>query len=504
MNRVSLIVALILVVGCARLGFAQDANPKQKQPNILFAIADDASWQHFSAYGCKFLKTPNFDRVAREGALFTNCFTPLPKCSPSRAAILTGKNPWQLEEAADHYGIFPAKFKVFPDLLEASGYFVGYTGKGWGPGNWKKGGFQRNPAGAQFATEKLKPPTTGINALDYAANFAEFLKARPKDKPFYFWYGGFEPHRPYERGSGLKSGKKLEDVIVPPYLPDDEIVRNDLLDYALEIEWFDNHLGRIIKQIEDAGELDNTLIVVTSDNGMSFPRVKGAIYEDACHMPLAIRWPKTIKPGRVIDDFVSFIDFAPTFLEAAGATSPDPMTGRSLMTLLKAENSGQIDPQRDHVILGREREDLGRPNNEGYPVRGVRTRDFLYTRNFKPDRWPSGNPETHYTDIDDSPSKADVIKLKDEGKPEYWNLSMAKRGTEELYDLKSDPECVKNVAGDAKYATVKEQLWENLESALREQQDPRILGNGDVFEKYENTNPNRNRTWDTYLKEKKD
>src|SRR4029079_6179822 len=132
-------------------------------------------------------------------------------------------------------------------------------------------------------------------------------------------------------------------VVVPPYLPDDEIVRNDLLDYAVEIEWFDNHLGRIIKQIEDAGELDNTIIVVTSDNGMSFPRVKGAIYEDACHMPLAIRWPKGIKAGRVVDDFVSFIDLAPTFLEAAGATNPDQMTGKSLMALLKAENSGIVD-----------------------------------------------------------------------------------------------------------------------------------------------------------------
>jgi len=455
------------------------------RPNILFAIADDATWQHFSAYGCRFCNTPNFDRVAREGALFMNAFTPLPKCSPSRASILTGKYPWQLEEACDHYGVFPSKFKVFPDMLESAGYFVGYTGKGWGPGNWKKGGFTRNPAGNQFADVNLIPPTTGINKLDYASNFKIFLDAKPKDKPFCFWYGGFEPHRAYERDSGVKAGKKLEDVTVPPYLPDDPIVRGDLLDYAREIEWFDHHLGLMLDELLKRGEIDKTIIVVTADNGMPFPRDKGHIYEDACHLPLAIRWPGIVAPGTKIDDFVSFVDIAPTFVDIAGAQST-AMSGKSLINVLRGTSSA-----RDHVILGREREDVGRPNDEGYPVRGVRTKDFFYTRNFKPDRWPAGNPETGYTDIDNSPTKTLIVERKDK----FHDLALAKRGPEELYDLRSDPSCVKNVSDDPQYAQIKAKLWEQLKTELTEQQDPRIVGDGDVFDHYKSTAP-RGRAWE--------
>src|SRR2546423_15478477 len=140
-RRIGLIVVAVALL---RVTFALAAEPATKRPNILLAIADDVSWAHMSAYGCRFVKTPAFDRVAREGVLFNNCFTPTPKCSPSRAALLSGRNPWQLEEAADHYGIFPGKLTVFPDLLESAGYVVGFTGKGWGPGDWRKGGRTRN------------------------------------------------------------------------------------------------------------------------------------------------------------------------------------------------------------------------------------------------------------------------------------------------------------------------------------------------------------------------
>src|SRR5436190_236824 len=124
------VFASVLVLRAALVGAAETGRPHK--PNILIAIADDASWPHMSAYGCRFVNTPGFDRIAREGVLFDNCFTPTPKCSPSRAALLTGRNPWQLEEACDHYGLFPGKLTVFPDLLESAGYFIGYTGKGWG------------------------------------------------------------------------------------------------------------------------------------------------------------------------------------------------------------------------------------------------------------------------------------------------------------------------------------------------------------------------------------
>src|SRR5690606_14413313 len=129
----------------------------------------------------------------REGALFTHCFTSNPKCSPCRASILTGRNTWQLEEACCHFGIFPAKFPVYPQLLEDAGYKVGHTGKGWGPGDFKAGGFARNPAGPAYQKHKLKPPLEAISHLDLAANFRDFLKERKPDEPFCFWVGTYEP-----------------------------------------------------------------------------------------------------------------------------------------------------------------------------------------------------------------------------------------------------------------------------------------------------------------------
>ena len=243
-------IARLALISTWFLAIATQAADK---PNILFAIADDATFAHFSAYGCPFVKTPNFDRIAREGALLNNCFTPLPKCSPSRASILTGKYPWQLEDACDHYGIFPSKFKVYPDLLEQTGYLVGFTGKGWAPGDWKSGGFKRNPAGTPYNEKHLNPPTSGISNNDYAGNFKAFLQARTNDQPFCFWYGGHEPHRPYERNSGAKAGMKPDQAIVPPYLPDHDIVRGDLLDYGREIEWFDAQLGAMLKVLDEQG-----------------------------------------------------------------------------------------------------------------------------------------------------------------------------------------------------------------------------------------------------------
>jgi uncharacterized sulfatase len=491
---------VLIAFTCLRGANAAESTA-HRPPNILLAIADDASWPHMSAYGCKFLKTPNFDRVAREGTLFNNCFTPTPKCSPSRAALLTGRNPWQLEEAADHFGIFSSKFKVYPDQLEAAGYHIGFTGKGWGPGDFLKGGFKHNPAGIQYNQLKAKPPTTGISPVDYAANFNAFLNARPKGEPFCFWYGGHEPHRPYELGSGVKSGKKLTDVDIAPYLPADDIVRSDVLDYALEIEWFDNHLGRMLKKLEEIGELDNTIVVVTSDNGMPFPRVKGHIFEDACHLPLAIRWGDGMKGGRTVDDFISFIDLAPTFLDAVKVKPADAMTGTSILSILQSSGSGQIDPKRDHVLLGRERTDIGRPGDVGYPVRAIRTRDYFYSHNFAPDRWPAGDPETGFTDIDDSPTKKDVLQLKVQGIYKWFDLAMGKRPAEELYEMKSDPGCVNNVAERADLADIRGRLWAQVQEELRAQNDPRMLGKGDAFDTYKYQG-SREHAWDSVMGKK--
>ncbi len=491
----------VFLSGCE--GISRITAGKRKRPNILLAIADDASWPDMSAYGCKFVHTPAFDSVAKRGILFNHCFTTNPKCSPSRATILTGLNTWQLEDACDHFGIFPAKFPVYTNMLEEAGYYVGYTGKGWAPGSWRKGGFKRNPAGVVWNKIRCTPPTRGISNVDYAANFDAFLKSKKPGQPFCFWYGGFEPHRGYEWQSGIKKGgKNINDVTVAPFLPDSDIVKTDYLDYAYEIEWFDKHLGKILRTLEQAGELNNTLILVTGDNGKPFPRIKGQIYEDDFHLPLAACWVDRFKGGRVVDDFISFSDFAPTFLEATGVKTNVKMTGKSFLDVLLSNKSGQVDKNRDMIIVGKERHDIGRPHNWGYPVRAIRTEDYLYVRNFKPDRWPAGNPQTGYTNIDPSPTKKLILQLKQEGKDKYWKYAMGKRPAEELYYLIDDPHCMKNLADNPKYAGIKKKLWSRMYAILVDQKDPRVLGHGDVFDNYEYVG-NKSHSWDAWMKRQK-
>ncbi|WP_114751083.1 sulfatase family protein [Pleomorphovibrio marinus] len=481
-----------------------------KKPNILFVISDDQSYPHASIYGEAWVQTPAFDRIAREGALFHNAFAASPGCSPSRAALLTGMYCWQLEDAGTHASEFPAQYTVYPDILEDLGYRVGYTRKGWGPGNWEISGRTRNPAGDAFQSKELEPPTTGISNNDYAANFAEFLEGRDADQPFCFWYGASEPHRVFEKGSGLNAGKDPSRVRVPPFLPDTPEIRSDLLDYALEIEWFDKHLAMMVEQLEEMGELDNTIIVVTSDNGMAFPRAKANLYEYGFHVPLAIRWGNKVKGNRNIHDLVSLIDLAPTFLEAASGESfreiqqEYPMEGKSLMNILLHEGSGKLDAQRKAVFSARERHSSSRWNNLTYPQRAIRTERFLYTRNFKPERWPAGAPQKYeqdgslgpmhgaYHDIDACPTFDYLVENReDPAILPFFEMAVQKRPEEEFFDLEKDPFCLTNVAEDPAY---KKELLDHRESLggyLMRTGDPRISGNGDIYEMYVRYSPIR-------------
>lgn len=461
-----------------------DSPMPSRYPNILVAISDDQGWPHAGAYGCRFVNTPAFDRVAREGVLFTNAFCPSPQCSPSRAGLLTGMNMWQIEEGGLLWSLLPAKYDVYPDLLEEMGYFVGLTAKGWGPGSVEESGRSRNPAGPGYNRHTNVPPASGMSKCDYARNFQEFMDAKPLNSPFCFWYGCHEPHRGYEKGSGLRAGKRLEDVEVPPYLPDCEETRSDLLDYGLEIDWFDTHLARMMDQLERMGELDNTLIIVTGDNGLPFPRAKANLYPAGCRVPLAICWPGRIPGGRTVTDFVSFIDLAPTILNAAGLVPPPHMAGRSLIDILDLELSGRLDPSRDHVLTGRERHACCRPANRTYASRSIHTEDFVYIRNYQPDRWPAGDPE-FYGDIDDGPTKSWMMEHReDENVRNLFHLAFEKRPAEELYAMKDGYACLTNLADDPAFAETKQKLRERLESVLLRQRDPRLLGLGSVYESY--------------------
>lgn len=469
-----------------------------ERPNILIAISDDQSHPHTSAYGSTFVRTPAFDRVAKDGILFHNAFVASPGCSPSRAALLTGRYPWQIEHAGTHASSFPAKYPVFQDLLEDAGYHAGYTGKGWGPGNFKESGRPRNPAGPQFSSRKMKSPD-GISTTDYAANFEDFLKKRSADQPFSFWFGGHEPHRVFKRGIGVENGGKLGDVEVPEFLPDTETVRTDLLDYAFEIEWFDQHVERMLSILESQGLLNNTIVVVTSDNGMAFPRAKANTYEYGIHVPLAVSWPAQVTGGRQAPDLVSLIDLAPTFLDAAGVNHPKTprMTGKSLLPFL----TGRADRgPRSQIMAGRERHSSSRYNNWTYPQRVVRTKDWLFVWNLKADRWPAGDPRKFekdgslgpmhggYHDIDACPTLDELIVGRDDpaiGK--YLRLAVEKRPEFEMYDMRNDRACLNNLADKPRADQLKKQLISGLEQT----QDTRLGADPEVWERYKRYSPIR-------------
>jgi N-sulfoglucosamine sulfohydrolase len=482
----ALVVAAIVI--------SRDASSQQvARPNILFAIADDWSFGHAGVYGAKWVRTPGVDRVAREGLLFTRAYTPNAKCAPSRAILLTGRHSWQLEEAANHVPFFPAKFKGWIEALDENGYFAGMTGKGWGPGVANDAqGKPRQMTGRPFVARKAAAPASGMSGNDYAGNFTDFLDAAPGGQPWIFWYGATEPHRGYEYGSGVAKGrKKLSEIDrVPGYWPDNEVVRNDLLDYAYEVEHFDRHLARMLELLEQRNLLDNTIVIVTSDHGMPFPRVKGQTYDFSNRVPLAVMWQRGIPVrGRVVDDYVSFVDIASTMIQLAGLkwseTGMQPTSGRSLTDIFSSHTSGRIDPRRDHVLVGKERHDVGRPNDWGYPIRGIIREDGLYLRNYEPSRWPAGNPETGYLNTDGSPTKTDILNARREGRDKrLWELAFGKRPPEEFYDLKQDPDCLSNRAGDPSYRQRQEQLRQLMERELRAQGDPRQSGKGAIFDRY--------------------
>jgi N-sulfoglucosamine sulfohydrolase len=465
-SRWSVFFAVAAGVAC---GWVDRTAAAAAPPNVLFIIADDAS-PHFGCYGCRWAKTPNIDALAARGIVFDAAYVPTSKCAPCRAGLLTGRYPWQLEEAANHQCTFPARFTAFSEVLAARGVTCGKQGKVWGPG--------------VALTADGQPRTWGLENTP----FQKFLAEAPADKPFFFWYGSSNPHRAYTRDAGLAAGKKPADIDrVPAFWPDNELVRRDMLDYATEIEAFDREVGELVTTLRESGRLENTLVIVTSDHGMPFPRVKGHTFELAHRVPLVASWPAGIvQPGRRCDRLVSIVDLAPTFLELSGvprdSSGMAAITGKSLVDLLRAEKR----LERPFVLVGRERNDIqcrpGTPSGLGYPARGIRQGRWLYVHNFAPDRWPCGDPDVALADTDDSPTK----QLLEQAGPDdrFWQFAFGKRPADELYDVEADPDCVMNLAADSAHATEVERLRSTLMAELRRQEDPRVVGDGDIFDRY--------------------
>ena len=519
--RFAVRVFVVLVVSST--AFAAD------RPNILMAFADD--WGRYASAYAKLdgpgtvndaFETPVFDRVASEGVLFRNAFVTAPSCTPCRSSLLSGQYFFRTGRAAILQGAkWDSTIPTFPLILRDAGYHIGHTYKVWSPGTPADAPFGAkryayNKRGRKFNgfSQGVTRMVSNGQSIDDAkqklfdeaiGNFEDFLGECPSDQPFCYWFGPTNVHRKWIAGSGKKLWNIDPDDLkgkMPSFLPDVPVVREDFADYLGEAKAFDTTVGLLIKKLEEMGELDNTLIVVSGDHGApGFPRGKCNLYDFGVSVPLAVRWPGKVPEGRVLDDLVNLMDLAPTFVEAGGENVPDVMTGKSLVPILTSREQGLVEKDRNWVITGRERHvAAAREGFLPYPHRAIRTHDYLYIRNFKPDRYPMGDPNTvtdtdmpsmdkltnntfiAFGDLDASPTKAYQIKNR-HTEPRLYDLGYGKRPAEELYVLKNDKDQVCNVAYWSRYQDVKQKLRDQLMAELERVGDPRVAGDGEHFEK---------------------
>jgi len=511
-----------------------------KRPNIVFCFADD--WGRYASAYRKandntpnaVVKTPNFDRIASEGVLFNNAFVNAPSCTPCRSSLLSGQYFFRTGRGAILQGaIWDANIPSYPLLLQDAGYHIGHTYKVWSPGSPANAPYGANAtafnqAGRKFNrfsqhVSQAKSVEQGKAELlgEVRGNFERFLEDREKGQPFCYWFGPTNCHRTWVKGSGKAQwGLNPDDLKgrMPPFLPDNHTVRQDMCDYLGEVQAFDAGVGVIVDELKKRGELENTLLVVSGDHGIpGFPGGKCNLYDFGVHVALAVRWGKNIPSGRTVDDFVILPDLAPTFLAAAGIEPPSVMTARSLLPTLHSSKEGLVDPARDYAVVGRERHVArARLDNLPYPQRAIRTKDFLYIRNFKPERWPMGvgpgyglppgkfpsaaliesNTFTCFGDLDASPTKAWIVENRDKpGVARFFDYAFGRRPSEELYDLSKDPHQTKNVADSAAYRNQKQELSGQLMNILSKTGDPRVKGDGSIFDKppYSDAPPPRRR-----------
>ena len=500
----------------------------EDRPNILFLFADD--WGRYA--GCyaepgkpslnDVVRTPNIDRLAREGVRFRNAFVPAPSCTPCRSSLLSGRWFWRTGRGAILQGAkWDAAIPSWPLLLRDSGYHIGKSGKVWSPGTpadapfggqsyaHEKAGRQFNnfseSAARMMAAGKSLDESKAAIMAEVRGNFDAFLRGRAPGKPWCYWLGSTTVHRTWEKGSGPKQWGIDPGSLkgkLPAHLPDVPEVRADMADAIGEIQAWDAEVGAVLQRLEESGELERTIIIVSGDHGMpGMPGGKCNLYDYGTGVALVARIPGG-KAGRVVEDFVNLMDLAPTFLEAAGVKVPDGMNGRSILPQLNSDKAGWIDSTRDWVITGRERHvENAREGGLPYPMRALRTKELLYIRNFTPDRWPMGEPlaangeETlplhqlenntrlTFPDMDASPTKAWLIQhRKDKQWQWHFDFAFAKRPAEELFDLASDPGQIKNVAAEPAYAERKGKLAERLLAVLRDSEDPRVTGDGGTYD----------------------
>jgi N-sulfoglucosamine sulfohydrolase len=422
----------VLSLGVASLlsinAFSQQT---QKRPNILWISTEDMS-PHLGCYGDKVAKTPNIDKLATQGIRFTNMFTTAAISAPVRAGIITGmyqtsigcmhmrtvsyrrsaENPIAFTAVPPHY------VKAFTEYMRVAGYFCTNNSK----------------TDYQFAKDPVPP-----SIWDECGKEAHYRNRQDKNQPFFAVFNWVGTHESQNWNiSGVKTDPSK--VNVPPYYPDNQVIRKNIAKMYDNIATLDSVVGSLISELEKEGELDNTIIFFWGDHGDGLPRGKRWLYDSGLNIPLIIKYPGKQKAGTTDNRLLSSIDFGPTVLSLAGVPVPAHMQGIPFL----GDQQGE---PREAVFAARDRVD------ESYDmIRSVRTDRYLYIRNFYPDE-----PFAIWVPyLSKMPIYKEMLRLDAEGKltgPQKSWFSYT-RPPEELYDVKADPFQIKNIANDPSYKEV--------------------------------------------------
>ncbi|MDB5274009.1 MAG: hypothetical protein JWO58_2376 [Chitinophagaceae bacterium] len=427
-----------------------------KTPNIVFILSDDHSASFLGIYGNPDLKTPNIDKLGKDGIVFTKAFTTAPQCVPSRAAIMTGRS--QVEIGMTRFSApLPADIKAYPEYLRESGYYTGICGRTF----HLDGNRLPQESGTVYDANGLETFKNRVDYLKITQNldeiqkqYTDFLDQAPKDKPFFIQVGFSDPHRIFD---AREYEPDPQTIKLPSYFPDTKLLREDLAGYYGEVQRLDVSVGRVLDELKKRGLEENTLVVFMGDNGAALIRGKGTLHRLGIHVPLIARYPGHIKPGQVSNALVSGIDIAPTFLSAAGITVPSSMTGKNLLPAFE----GKAYEGHAYVLSARSAHGQGLPTNSSHFDLGRTVFNHKYKLIYNA-LW-----QIPYTPVDFAslPFWYDLQQLNADGRlDDKWDelLFAERRPLFELYDLEKDPEEFTNLSGKAAYKSIEDELKAKL------------------------------------------
>ena len=462
----SIVRPLTFVVLAALSGFSAAACGETR--NVLLIIADDQG-RDLGVYGNPVLRTPNLDRLATRGTLFTNAFATVSSCSPSRSVIYTGlyshsNGMYGLAHDVHNQHLLPS-VRTLPQFLKAAGYRTGLVGKK-----------HILPQSALPFDEELAPEQPGNRDVAFMADEARKFLSRSDGKPFLLIVGYSDPHRAPQNFGNTQSWPRVAratydpaKVIVPAHLPDLPEVRRDLAQYYESVSRLDSGIGLLLDVLRETKHEGDTLVIYLSDNGRAFPGAKTTLYDEGIHLPLIVSSPAQGKRGVRNNAMVSWVDITPTVLDWARAAPPrTQLAGRTILPILE-----QTDPAGwDRVFASHSFHEI----QQYYPTRALRTREYEYIVNLAaPLEFPIAG------DVASSPSWQAIKARPGVGLGARTVEAFLHRPAEELYDLRTDPDEARNLAADPGHREVLERMRSEMAKFRAETHDPWLPGQSAVF-----------------------